>query len=156
MALSFGSRLLKEYRSVVRHSTAGAADSESGDVLLLFPNVGDDSLRNWTAFIRASADTPYADVFLELRIRVPNTYPLQPPSIVFETAVFHPNVHFKVCNVAGHGRRPAHHQLMPFPFAERRDLHRHSEEGVVACMDARVLSACRSRPPCCRRVREPA
>ncbi len=46
--------------------------------------------------VQGPADTPFAGGCFELAIRVPEQYPLVPPTMSFKTKIFHPNVHFKV------------------------------------------------------------
>ncbi|GKY95637.1 hypothetical protein MPSEU_000524900 [Mayamaea pseudoterrestris] len=54
-----------------------------------------DNLLLWKAWIKGPEDTPYEGGVFELDIRYGNDYPLAPPSIVFCTKIFHPNVHFR-------------------------------------------------------------
>jgi len=55
----------------------------------------DSDLFEWIAFIRGPRETPFEDGVFQLAIRVPETYPLEPPQVKFITKVFHPNIHFK-------------------------------------------------------------
>lgn len=86
-------RLLKELQAVVLEQQTSSTSSKI-DVFLTCPN--EDDLFAWRAWILGPPDTPYSDTYFELRIVVPATYPLQPPTVNFLTRVFHPNVHFKV------------------------------------------------------------
>ncbi|GKY94839.1 hypothetical protein MPSEU_000449100 [Mayamaea pseudoterrestris] len=54
-----------------------------------------DNLLLWKAWIKGPEDTPYEGGVFELVIRCGSDYPLAPPSIVFCTKIFHPNVHFR-------------------------------------------------------------
>mmetsp|Transcript_2594 Transcript_2594/g.3623 ORF Transcript_2594/g.3623 Transcript_2594/m.3623 type:complete len:179 (+) Transcript_2594:108-644(+) len=51
-------------------------------------------LMRWTALIKGPSDTPYADSIFRLIIKCSSDYPLAPPTISFDTKIFHPNVHF--------------------------------------------------------------
>jgi ubiquitin-protein ligase len=70
----------------------GITNSEN-DVFLAIVN---DNLFHWKAWILGPRDTPYADSYFCLNIIVPETYPIQPPSVKFLTPVFHPNIQYKV------------------------------------------------------------
>jgi len=61
--------------------------------MVLLPS--DSNLYHWTAVIKGPRDTPYEGGYFQLSISIPDTYPLQPPSVRFNTKVFHPNIHFK-------------------------------------------------------------
>lgn len=47
-------------------------------------------------FVQGPAMTPYEGGVFELDIKVPDQYPLVPPTVFYRTKIFHPNVHFKV------------------------------------------------------------
>ncbi|KXN69474.1 ubiquitin-conjugating enzyme, partial [Conidiobolus coronatus NRRL 28638] len=52
----------------------------------------DDSLKDLEARIKGPPDTPYSEGEFKLKITLPNNYPLSPPSIIFETPIYHPNI----------------------------------------------------------------
>jgi peroxin-4 len=56
--------------------------------------VTDDDIFEWVGWIRGPPDTPYEDGQFELQLSIPHKYPLQPPTVIFTTKVFHPNVHW--------------------------------------------------------------
>eukprot|EP01027_Heterolobosea_sp_BB2_P012005 GEZU01017420.1.p1 GENE.GEZU01017420.1~~GEZU01017420.1.p1 ORF type:complete len:161 (-),score=14.71 GEZU01017420.1:62-544(-) len=77
-------RLLKEYKELQKNK-----DSD----LVLRPN--DNTLYQWRAELRGPPDTPYEGSIFEVELRIPNEYPIHPPTAYFITKIFHPNVHFK-------------------------------------------------------------
>ncbi len=54
-----------------------------------------DTIENWIAHIRGPSGSPYENGSFELAIKCSSCYPLVPPSIMFRTKVFHPNVNFQ-------------------------------------------------------------
>ena len=64
-----------------------------------FPSGDGGDLTSWTATIEGPDDTPYADLTFKLSFAFPNTYPYSPPTVLFKTPVYHPNVDFsgRIC-----------------------------------------------------------
>ncbi|OCK77537.1 hypothetical protein K432DRAFT_384622 [Lepidopterella palustris CBS 459.81] len=62
-----------------------------------FPN--DENLLQWTATIDGPDATPYAGLSFKLSFEFPNTYPLTPPTVLFKTPIYHPNIDFsgRIC-----------------------------------------------------------
>ena len=58
-----------------------------------------ENLLNWNATITGPAETPYADLTLKLFFQFPSTYPYAPPTVLFKTPIYHPNVDFsgRIC-----------------------------------------------------------
>ena len=58
-----------------------------------------ENLLNWTATIAGPSDTPYASLTFKLSFQFPSTYPYAPPTVLFKTPIFHPNVDFsgRIC-----------------------------------------------------------
>lgn len=58
-----------------------------------------NNLLAWTATITGPADTPYASLILKLSFDFPNNYPYAPPTVLFKTPIYHPNVDFsgRIC-----------------------------------------------------------
>ncbi|KAJ2518918.1 E2 ubiquitin-protein ligase peroxin 4 [Coemansia sp. RSA 1939] len=79
-------RLLKELQDVRKESSKG--------ILCLEPKCDDDILE-WRAVLQGPQDTPYHGGRFELHIRIPEQYPIHPPTLTFVTPVCHPNVHFE-------------------------------------------------------------
>eukprot|EP00569_Conticribra_weissflogii_P003634 CAMPEP_0171348878 /NCGR_PEP_ID=MMETSP0878-20121228/32110_1 /TAXON_ID=67004 /ORGANISM="Thalassiosira weissflogii, Strain CCMP1336" /LENGTH=197 /DNA_ID=CAMNT_0011853349 /DNA_START=87 /DNA_END=680 /DNA_ORIENTATION=- len=92
--LGAAKRLRKELQHLEKADRIGDTDSD----IYLRPT-SSSSLLHWTALIRGPVDTPYEGGVFRLSIRCGTDYPLAPPTIVFETKVFHPNVHFKTGDV---------------------------------------------------------
>jgi len=84
-------RLMKELQTLAK---------DPSDDIILYPKNEDDML-HWVGFIKGSPETPFEGGMFELDIRVPENYPLQPPTVRFQTKVFHPNIHFKVRRATG-------------------------------------------------------
>lgn len=53
-----------------------------------------DNLWDWTGFVRGPIGTPYENRVFQIKISVPQDYPLQAPSVHFITSIFHPNIHW--------------------------------------------------------------
>jgi len=68
---------------------------EPNDALVRLGPVKDDELMHWTAVMKGVQGTAYEGGLWELDIRIPSTYPHEPPEIKFVTPICHPNVHFK-------------------------------------------------------------
>jgi peroxin-4 len=80
-------RLQKELAQILK--------TPDNDIYLRPVGSSTGSLLNWTAMLRGPADTPFEGGIYVLSITCPSEYPLSPPSMVFLTKVFHPNVDFK-------------------------------------------------------------
>lgn len=83
-------RVWKEYKELSREEAKNGPDKE----ITLCP-VDDASMFEWKAVISGPPGSPFAGGKFELSLKVPDTYPLIPPTAKFITPVFHPNVHFK-------------------------------------------------------------
>lgn len=58
-----------------------------------------ENMTVWTATIDGPADTPYASLVFKLSMEFANTYPYSPPTVLFKTPIYHPNVDFsgRIC-----------------------------------------------------------
>ena len=67
------------------------------DGISAFPT-GEDLL-HWTATMTGPSDTPYAGLTLKLTFEFPSSYPMQPPTVLFKTPIYHPNFDFsgRIC-----------------------------------------------------------
>lgn len=63
-----------------------------------FPSA-DGNLLSWTATIEGPDDTPYAGLTFKLSFAFPANYPYAPPTVLFKTPIYHPNVDFsgRIC-----------------------------------------------------------
>jgi ubiquitin-conjugating enzyme E2 C len=76
-------RLMKEVKDFCK---------EKADGVSAFPDAAKGIL-SWKAKIVGAASTPYAGQTYELQLDFPEDYPMRPPTVVFVTPCFHPNVH---------------------------------------------------------------
>ena len=56
-----------------------------------FPDA-DGNMLHWTATIIGPKDTPYSDLNLKLSFDFPSNYPYSPPTVLFKTPIYHPNI----------------------------------------------------------------
>lgn len=63
-----------------------------------FPSA-DGNLLSWRATIEGPDDTPYAGLTFKLSFEFPPNYPYSPPTVLFRTPIYHPNVDFsgRIC-----------------------------------------------------------
>ncbi|KAK3393644.1 ubiquitin-conjugating enzyme/RWD-like protein [Podospora didyma] len=63
-----------------------------------FPSA-DGNLLKWRATIEGPDDTPYAGLTFKLSFEFPSNYPYAPPTVLFLTPIYHPNVDFsgRIC-----------------------------------------------------------
>ncbi|PKC61942.1 ubiquitin-conjugating enzyme E2 4 [Rhizophagus irregularis] len=58
---------------------------------------GDDDLLHWEAAIIGPPNSPYSGGVFFLDIHFPIGYPLKPPTVIFKTKVYHPNINGDGC-----------------------------------------------------------
>ncbi|KAK1767103.1 ubiquitin-conjugating enzyme/RWD-like protein [Phialemonium atrogriseum] len=63
-----------------------------------FPSADGDLLM-WGATIEGPEDTPYSGLTFKLSFEFPSNYPYAPPTVLFRTPIYHPNVDFsgRIC-----------------------------------------------------------
>jgi ubiquitin-conjugating enzyme E2 D/E len=50
------------------------------------------NLYEWEAVILGPVGTPYHEGVFTLNISIPSNYPFKPPSVIFKTKIYHPNI----------------------------------------------------------------
>lgn len=90
---AWAKRVLKELKQVVSGEAAVWLHSRAG--VHVFPSP--DALNFWRALIEGPEESPFEGGVFALTVVIPDTYPLQPPSIVLETPIYH-------CNVSDSGK----------------------------------------------------
>ena len=75
-------RLSKELRDL---------EKNKDEVFTLTPTSTDD-LFHWTALLNGPKGSPYEGGVFTLTIDIPPAYPMDPPEVMFETKVYHPNI----------------------------------------------------------------
>lgn len=62
-----------------------------------FPDL--DDFFSWTATIEGPEGTPYENLTMKLSFKFPSNYPYSPPTVLFVTPIFHPNIDFsgRIC-----------------------------------------------------------
>ncbi|KAI9259907.1 ubiquitin-conjugating enzyme/RWD-like protein [Sporodiniella umbellata] len=53
----------------------------------------EDNVYEWEILIIGAPETIYEDGFFKARLSFPTSYPIEPPSMVFLTEMYHPNVY---------------------------------------------------------------
>ena len=89
--LGAAKRLRKELQSLEKSARNG--DTSDSDIYLRPASAS--SLLDWSALVKGPIDSPYEGGVFRLSIRCGTDYPLSPPTITFETKIFHPNIHFE-------------------------------------------------------------
>jgi ubiquitin-conjugating enzyme E2 D/E len=51
-----------------------------------------DNLFEWNAVILGPVGTPYEGGIFNIRISIPPGYPFKPPTFIFKTKIYHPNI----------------------------------------------------------------
>lgn len=72
--------------------------SDPNPCLVSLGPVSEDDLLHWNAVLKGVDGTPYEGGQWRIDIKIPDTYPQEPPNMTFLTAICHPNVHLKVCH----------------------------------------------------------
>lgn len=74
-------RLMIEYKQL----------SSDPDAVVVAGPVSEDNYLEWEALVPGPDETPYEGGVFPARLSFPSTYPLEPPKMVFDPPLFHPN-----------------------------------------------------------------
>ncbi|KAK3201785.1 hypothetical protein GRF29_164g631187 [Pseudopithomyces chartarum] len=87
-AQSVATRLQKELMDIMMKPTEG---------ITAFPD--DENMTRWTATIDGPTSTPYESLVFKLSMEFGSDYPYAPPTVLFKTPIYHPNVDFsgRIC-----------------------------------------------------------
>ncbi len=67
-------------------------DMEKDAVPNLSAGPVDGNLFEWEAVILGPIGTPYEGGVFNLNISIPSNYPFKPPTVIFKTKIYHPNI----------------------------------------------------------------
>jgi len=83
-----------------------------------------EDIFKWTVFIIAPDDSPYEKGLFRALIRFPDTYPMDPPSVQFQSEISHPNIYRdgKVCMSTLQNPAPAHLESTGDPLLNWRPV----------------------------------
>jgi len=84
--MSVKQRLYKEYDDIKKNAPNNLS---AGPI--------NDNLFEWEAVILGPTETPYESGVFKLNIHIPINYPFNPPTCIFKTRIYHPNI-----NSSGH------------------------------------------------------
>ncbi|CAF9903414.1 MAG: hypothetical protein HETSPECPRED_000259 [Heterodermia speciosa] len=76
------------------HELRLQSQNSAPHVISLGP-VSDEQLLSWEAIMRGVPNTAYEAGCWKLSIKFPESYPLTPPNVNFDTTICHPNIQFK-------------------------------------------------------------
>lgn len=80
-------RLLKELASNY---------NDPNPALSLLVPINENDIFTWKAVLKGVPESPYEGGEWNILIYIPHEYPMQPPTMKFETKICHPNIHFEV------------------------------------------------------------
>jgi ubiquitin-conjugating enzyme E2 D/E len=67
-------------------------DMQKDDTPNLSASPINDNLFEWEAVILGPIGTPYEGGVFNLNISIPSNYPFKPPTVIFKTKIYHPNI----------------------------------------------------------------
>jgi len=76
----------------VKRLTKELKDMQKDDIPNLSAGPIDGNLFEWKAVILGPIATPYEGGIFHLDISIPSNYPFKPPSVIFKTKIYHPNI----------------------------------------------------------------
>jgi len=83
--------------SVTQRLSKELNDIKKSAIENLSAGIKNDNLFEWEAVILGPTGTPYEGGIFILNIHIPDSYPFNPPSCIFKTKIYHPNI-----NSSGH------------------------------------------------------
>lgn len=82
--MNYRNRLIKEHNE----------SKKNNDPNIILHTTPDEMFKTWTGFLFGPEESPYKDGIFEIRINIPQNYPIGPPKMSFITRIFHPNVNY--------------------------------------------------------------
>ena len=76
----------------VKRLTKELKDMQKDDIPNLSAGPIDGNLFEWKAVILGPIATPYEGGIFNLDISISSNYPFKPPSVIFKTKIYHPNI----------------------------------------------------------------
>jgi ubiquitin-conjugating enzyme E2 D/E len=67
-------------------------DIQKNDIPNMSAGPINNNLFEWNAVILGPCDTPYEGGIFYLNISIPSNYPFKPPTVIFKTKIYHPNI----------------------------------------------------------------
>lgn len=83
-------RLIKEYQDCVSYIEEAKNDSKN-ECIKSIKQIN-NSIFHWEVVIVGPMDSPFKDGLFLLDVNFPKEFPFKPPTIVFKTRVYHPNI----------------------------------------------------------------
>jgi ubiquitin-conjugating enzyme E2 D/E len=78
--------------AVVKRLNKELEDMKKNDISNLSAGPINDNLFEWEGIILGPIATPYEGGVFYLSISIPSNYPFKPPSVIFKTKIYHPNI----------------------------------------------------------------
>jgi ubiquitin-conjugating enzyme E2 D/E len=76
----------------IQRLTRELKDMEKNDIPNMSAGPINNNLFEWTAVILGPCGTPYEGGVFYLNISIPTNYPFKPPTVIFKTKIYHPNI----------------------------------------------------------------
>ena len=76
----------------IQRLTRELKDMEKNDIPNMSAGPINNNLFEWTAIILGPCGTPYEGGVFYLNISIPTNYPFKPPTVIFKTKIYHPNI----------------------------------------------------------------
>ena len=76
----------------IKRLTRELQDIQKNDIPNMSAGPINNNLFEWNAVILGPCDTPYEGGIFYLNISIPSNYPFKPPTVIFKTKIYHPNI----------------------------------------------------------------